>query len=152
MNLKAFMAAAALAATLGIGSAAAADASVAVTLRIVNNNSSSTIYHAKNPPSTQSDQFTGVLGWTVTPPDSLAAGASDASAKITLGANQQVVFTFGAPNSANPFSNGCTFTLKANSAGTALMFPVASQIGNAQCGISQPSGQAYNVQATLANF
>jgi hypothetical protein len=152
MKLTRIMAAAALAAGLGIGSIATADASVVATINIVNNNSSTTIYHAKNPPSTQSDVLVGVLAWTVAPPDSIAAGASDATAKITLGANQQVTFTYGAPNLPTAFTNGCTFTVRANSTGTALMTPSSSAIGLASCGITLPTGHAYNVQATLANF
>ncbi len=153
MNFTRIMAAAALAAGLGIGSVATADASVTATINIVNNNSSTTVYHAKNPPSTQSDSFVGVAGWTTSPPDSLLAGNSDSTMKITLGANQSVTFTFGSPNSASQFPNSCTFTIKANSGGTGLQTPTSSKVGSAtSCSINLVSGQAYNVQAALSGF
>lgn len=94
------------------------------------------------------------LAWSVVPPNSLLAGASDATSKITLGANDYVEFTFGAPNSSSPFSAGRTFRVTANSAGTALLTAAATaKLSPASsCVGSLPSGKPYNAQVTLGGF
>jgi len=154
MNITRIVLAAAMTAGLGFTSLSAASASVTATINIVNNNAATTIYHAKNPPSTQSDIFSRVgLSWSTMPPNSLLAGTSDSTAKITLGANDYVKFTYGAPNSASPFTAGCVFTVQANSAGNGLLPPSATKISSASiCGGSLPSGKPYNVEVTVGGF
>ncbi|GAC1573092.1 MAG: hypothetical protein NVS3B7_04140 [Candidatus Elarobacter sp.] len=151
MHLTRIMAAAALAAGIGITATHAAQASVTATIRI-DNNATTAIYHAKNPPGTAVDIFFGVAGWTVAPPDSLGAGANDSSTKITLGANEKVTFTYGTPNSANPFSSSCTFSIQANSFGSALKTPVASRVGMASCTATLPAGKPYNVELGVSGL
>ena len=153
MNITRIMLAAAMTAGLGFTSLSAAQANVTATIDIVNNNTATTIYHAKNPPSTQSDVFSRVgLSWSMMPPNSLAAGASDATTKVTLGPSDFVKFTYGAPNSPNLFTNSCTFKVAANSAGTSLIVSTDSKAGSAVCGTSLPSGQPYNVRVTVSGF
>lgn len=152
MHLTRIAAALALTAGLGITSMHAADASITATINITNN-ASVTVYHAKNPPSTQSDSFVGVSGWLTAPPDSVLAGASNHAAQITLGANQEVTFYYGSPNANSIFSNYCAFTVKANSLGNG--FQRATGTPNnmvTTCSASLPSGQPYNVQVTLGGF
>ena len=155
MNITRIMLAAAMTAGLGFASLSAANASVTATINIVNNNASTTIYHAKNPPSTQSDIFSRVgLSWSTMPPNSLLAGTNDATSKIVLGANDYVDFTFGAPNLSSPFSAGCTFRVSANAAGNGLSTPqVMNKLSpGSSCGTSLPSGKPYNAEVTIGGF
>ena len=152
MHFTRIMAAVAMAAGLGITSMHAADASVTATINLTNN-ASVTVYHAQNPPSTQSDSFVGVAGWLTGPPNSIAAGASDHSMQITLGANQQVTFYYGSPNSPTLFANYCAFTVKANTLGNGFKAPTAQGSGSGTtCSATLPSGQVYNIQVTIGGF
>ena len=119
MNITRIMLAAAMTAGLGFTSLSAAQANVTATIDIVNNNASTTIYHAKNPPSTQSDIFSRVgLSWSTMPPNSLLAGTSDATSKITLGATTGLSSRYGSPNGPSSFAHGCVFRVDREPCGT----------------------------------
>ena len=153
MNITRIMLAAAMTAGLGFTSLSAAQANVTATIDIVNNNASTTIYHAKNPPSTQSDIFSRVgLSWSTMPPNSLLAGTNDATAKIVLGPSEYVIFTYGSPNSPSKFPNSCDFKVQANPLGTGLLTPSVTPTGAASCAGILPSGQPYNVKVTVSGF
>lgn len=150
LNITRIILAAAMTAGLAVTSLSAAQANVTATIDIVNN-TSTTIYHAKDPPSTQKDLFSPGRTWSIAPPDSILAG-KDAIVKVTLGPGEFVTFTYGAPNLPAMFLNACTFRVAANAFGNAFLVPNSSRAGSATCGGSLPSGKPYNVQVTIGGF